>query len=102
MAHEVGQVDSPHTFCQLQIPASPLKLIIADRVEVPIHSDNQSVNPSHNAKAPLICNSEKSLLTGSAGSTAVCMADTVQCNKNMTSEGKNLDVLLLEDHPGAG
>lgn len=77
MAHEVGQVDSPHTFCQLQIPARPLKLIIADRVEVPTHSDNQSVNPSHNAKAHLICNSEKSLLTGSTVSTAVCMAATV-------------------------
>lgn len=34
MAHEVGQVNSPHALCQLQIPAHPLKLLIADWVEV--------------------------------------------------------------------
>lgn len=34
MAHEVGQVNSPHTLCQLQIPACSLKLLITDGMEV--------------------------------------------------------------------
>lgn len=35
MAHEVSQVNGPHTLCQLQLPACSLKVLIADWVEVP-------------------------------------------------------------------
>lgn len=35
MGHEVGQVNGPHALRELQLPARSLKLLIADRMEVP-------------------------------------------------------------------